>query len=146
MVDMMNSGGIHINSAGKRVYTEYLMKNFTKCTPDQVRQSHPQHRPTTSHRVRASGPQRASGPPRARGPPKASGPSHPAPVIKAPPPAQMPSSLPVNSPAVQQSVPAQAGSLSSTVNVNELAEALSHLMMMRRRGPQMHTTQGPWYY
>ena len=147
MVGKMNRGGIHINSEGKRAYTEYLMKNFTKCTPDQLRQSQPQHRPKTSSGVRgprrASGPPKGRGPPRGRGPPKASGPSHPARVIKAPPPAQIPSSIPVNTPADQQSAPAQA--LHSSSMVKELAEALAHIMMYRR-GPQMYTTPAPWNY
>ena len=92
---------------------------------------------------RESGPPKGRGPPRGRGPPKASGPSHPACVIKAPPPAQIPSSIPVNTPADQQSAPAQA--LHSSSMVKELAEALAHIMMYRR-GPQMYTTPAPWNY
>ena len=143
LVGKMNSGGIHINLQGKRAYTEYLMKSFTKCTLDQLRQSQPQHRPKTSS---VRGLHRASGSPRVprgRGPPKACGPPHPARVVKAPPPAQVPSSIPVNTPAGQESAPAQASNASSMVK--ELAEALSHIMMYRR-GPQMYTTPAPWNY
>lgn len=137
MVDRMTRGGVHINAEGKRVYTNYLMKNFTKCTP----QSNPQPRPPSQNRgtnaARSAYSGRANV--RARGPPRASGPPR---VSQVTPPPQS-SSIPVNPAAVHQSPPAQPGHPSSMVH--ELVEALSHLMLMRRRGPQSHNTP-PWYY
>ena len=91
---------------------------------------------------------RVSGPPRASGPPWQSqvppvGPPPPGPGPPPPPQIpQIPSSTTGDPVAGQQCPPAQAGH----TMVHELAEALSHMMMMRRCGPQLHTTPRQWYY
>ena len=144
MVNKMTGGGVHINAEGKRSYTDYLMRVFTKCSPQIQSQPRPQPHnrgvnAARSGRKPAGGKEnfRVRGPPRASGPPRES-------QVPPPPPPQIPSSIPSNPAASQQCPPAQAGHPSSMVH--ELAEALTHMMMMHRRGPQLQTTQRPWYY
>ena len=132
MVNKMKGGSVHINAEGKRAYINYLMANFTKCKPQQ--QSHPPARPPShsSGRKTAGGKENL----RTRGPPRVSGPPY---VDRVPLPPHMSSSTPEIGTGQQT----QAGHPSSMVH--ELAEALSHIMMIRRRGPQPYSTQGPWY-
>ena len=156
MRNKLTKGGVHINWAGKRAYVEFLMKTFTKCQPQ--RQSNNSSRPPMrGHGVHVSEPI-----PRDQGNRRED--------FRVRPPSsfsqeQFPDLQPASRPTSrisQEQVPPQQSTFVPTIlgtdqqrymppqnqpsyGINEIAEALSHIMTMRRRGPQQnYRIQGQW--
>lgn len=138
MRNKMSKGGVHINFSGKRTYIEFLMRQFTKCKPQQqpnTQSRSPPHEPKAGgNDLNPRGRERARDNFRARGPPRFS-------EERAPP--QQSSFMPTNLGTDQQRYMPTQGHPS--YSAHELAEVLGHIMMMHRRGlQQQYSLTGQW--
>ena len=145
MRNKFDKGGVHINFAGKRAYVEFLMKHFTKCKPQQ--QYRTTAGPTTHEHSVGGSAQDVRGRENVRDNFRVN--LHPTFSEQ-----QVPPQLPTTLGAGQRSYaaaaaaplpPAAAPPVHPSFIVRDIAEALTHIMMMRRHGPQQpYNVHGQW--